>query len=85
MTLTNERSPVCRNQGRASVYQTFFTNQSPAQTVFPLQEKHIVINFQSYDVNLPGCLIFKSVSYFHQGALSFLDRLEGCNGLRAKS
>jgi hypothetical protein len=57
----------------ASLSQTFFTSQSSAQTIFPLQAKRIVINFHSYDVYLSGCLIFEPISYFQHGAISFLD------------
>jgi hypothetical protein len=42
----------------ASSFQALFASQSPAQTVFSLQAKRIVINFHSYDVDLSGCLIF---------------------------
>jgi len=45
----------------ASSFQTLFTSQSPAQTVFPLQAKRIVINFHSYNIDLSGCLIFEPV------------------------
>ena len=68
----------------ANSFQAFFPNQSPAQTVFPLQEKRIVTNFQSYDVNLSGGLISKSVPYFRQDTASFLGPLGDCNGLRLK-
>jgi hypothetical protein len=66
----------------ASSFQTFFTNQSPAQTVFPLQEKRTVISFRSYDVNLSRRLIFESVPYFHQGTVSVLDLLGDYYDLR---
>ena len=66
----------------ASSFQTFFTNQSPAQTVFPLQEKRTVISFRSYDVNLSGCLIFESVPYLHYSTVTFLDLLGDYCGLR---
>jgi len=66
----------------ASSFQTFFTNQSPAQTVFPLQEKRTVISFRSYDVNLSGCLIFESVPYLHYSTVTFLDLLGDYCGFR---
>ncbi len=59
----------------ASSSQTFFTSQSPAQTIFPLQEKRSVINFHSYNVYLSGCLIFEPVPYLHHSIVSFLDLL----------
>jgi hypothetical protein len=59
----------------ASPSQNFFTGQSPTQTVFPLQEKCIVISFHSDDVYLSRYLVFKPVPYFHHGANSFLTRL----------
>jgi len=68
----------------ASSFQTFFTNQSPAQTVFPLQEKSIVISLHSDDVYLPGYLIFEPVPYFHHSAASFLNLLGDYNGLASK-
>ena len=53
-------------------FQAFFTGQSPAQTVFPLQAKRIVINFHSYDVYLSCCLIFEPVPYLHHSTSPFL-------------
>ena len=66
----------------ASSFQTIFANQSPAQTVFALQEKSIVISLHSDDVYLPGYLIFEPVPYFHHHAVSFLDLLGEHNDLR---
>ena len=68
----------------ASSFQTCFTSQSPAQTVFPLQAKRIVINFHSYNVDLSGCLIFEPVAYLHHGTVSFLDLPGDHNGLSQK-
>ena len=59
----------------ASLFQAFFTSQSPPQTVFPLQEKRSVINFHFYDVYLPRCLIFEPIPYLHHSTVSFLDFL----------
>ena len=67
-----------------SPYQTFFTSQSPAQTIFPLQEKRTVISFRSYDVNLSGCLIFEPVPYLHHSTVTFLHLLGDYYGLRPK-
>ncbi len=55
----------------ASSFQALFASQSPAQTVFSLQTKRIVINFHSDDVYLSGCLIFEPVPCFYHG-ISFL-------------
>ena len=66
----------------ASSFQTLFTNQSPAQTVFPLQEKRTVISFHSYNVDLSGCLIFEPVPYLHYSTVTFLDLLGDYYGLR---
>jgi hypothetical protein len=68
----------------ASSFQTLFTGQSPAQTVFPLEAKRIVINFHSYDVNLSRRLIFEPVAYLHHGTIPFLDLPGDDNGMRPK-
>ena len=66
----------------ASSFQTFFTNQSTAQTVFPFQENRTVISFRSYNVNLSGYLIFEPVPYLHYSTVTFLDLLGNYYGLR---
>ena len=45
--------------------QAFFAGQSPAQTVFSLEAKRVVIHFHSYDVYFPCNLILKPIPYFH--------------------
>jgi hypothetical protein len=67
-------------QSLASPFQTLFTSQSPAQTVFSLQQKRIVISLHSDDVYLPGYLIFEPVPYFHRAASFLGDH----NGLASK-
>jgi hypothetical protein len=68
----------------ASLFQTCFTSESAAQTVFPLEAKRIVTNFHSYNVYLSGCLIFEPVSYLHHSTFTFLDPLSDYKGLTPK-
>ena len=70
-------------QLRAGLFQTCFTSQSAAQTVFPFQAKGIVTNFHSYNVYLSGCLIFEPVPYLHS-TFTFLDLPSNDKGLTAK-
>jgi len=68
----------------ASLSQTSLAGQSPAQTVFPLKEKCIVIDFRPYNVYLSGCLIFEPVPYLYHGIVSFLDLMKGYHRLGPK-
>jgi hypothetical protein len=45
--------------------QALFAGQSPAQTVFPLQAKRVVIHFRFDDINFAGYFILKPVPYLH--------------------
>ena len=57
----------------AGSFQTCFTGQSPAQTIFSLQANRIVIDLHSYNVCFAGRLIFEPVPYLHHDTASFLD------------
>jgi hypothetical protein len=69
----------------ASSAQTFLAGQSPTQAVFSFQEKRSIINFHSYDIYLPGDLIFDPVPYFHHRAASLPNLLGNANRLALKS
>jgi hypothetical protein len=68
----------------AGLFETCFTSQSAAQTVFSFQAKRIVTDFHSYNVYLSSCLIFEPVSYLHHSTVTFLDLLSDYKGLTPK-